>query len=195
MRKTLCRLVAVFLCVLLVFQNANGVFAEILRDPTEGIVLSVPTELQDGADYFFIRENSVVISENSKDKVYIPIQRTGNLDREGEITLKLIDLTSRHDVNYKAEIFREHPEEGLDVGDMSVLDVVQHASYQEEFTPVEENELGQAVYDQGGAEVVDAEGDKVGDLPATPVDEAGNPIEPAANETETEASTQTQTRG
>ena len=163
MKKTLTRLIAVLLCALLLFQNGESIVAYALEDPTQRIAISVPEELQDGHSYFFIREQVHSISEKSGDKLYIPIQRTGDLSGEAEVTLKLIDVTSRHGVNYEEKIYREKPASEIEVGDVSILDLALSAEYQEEFEPLDEEELVQTVSELGG-DFVDAEGNVVGEL-------------------------------
>ena len=73
-------------------------------NPTEDIELTVPKNLQDGNNYVFIRENVWSISEKSGEKLYIPVQRTGDLSGEADVELKVIDITARHGVNYDIEI-------------------------------------------------------------------------------------------
>jgi hypothetical protein len=46
----------------------------------------VPDSLQDGSNYFFIREDHT-ISETSAEKLYIPIQRTGDTSEAADVTL------------------------------------------------------------------------------------------------------------
>ena len=107
--KRITRYLALLLAIVMFLQLADTsiVYAaeevEKVLDPASQIELSVPESLQDGGNYFFIRENHT-ISENSSEKLYIPIQRAGDLSEEAEVTLKLIDVTSRHDVNYTETI-------------------------------------------------------------------------------------------
>ena len=123
MRKKLTRIIAVLLCAVMFLQLSDGLAAFAAYDPTENIALNVPKELQDGNSYFFIQASAYTISEKSGDKLYIPIQRTGDLDAEAEVTLKLIDVTARHDVNYTEAIYREKPESEIEFEDVSVLDL------------------------------------------------------------------------
>ena len=90
---------------MLVFQLCDGVIAYAVEDPTADIVLTTPEELKDGS-YFFLAKSEWSASEKSSDKLYIPIQRTGDLSQEAEVTVKLVDMSSHFGVNYKAEIFR-----------------------------------------------------------------------------------------
>ena len=179
-RITKCLALLLALVMFLQLADTSIVYAaeevEKVLDPASQIELSVPESLQDGGNYFFIRENHT-ISENSSEKLYIPIQRAGDLSEEAEVTLKLIDVTSRHDVNYTETIYREKPESEIEFGDVSVLDLTLSAHYQEEFEPLSENELAQAVYETGGGDFVDADGNVIGSVTGFPLDEDGNPIE------------------
>ena len=177
MRKTLTRIIAVLLCAMMLLQLSDGLVAFAAYDPTERIELTVPDGLQNGNSYFFIRESTFSVSEKSTEKLYIPIQRTGNLNEEAEVTLKLIDVTSRHDVNYTEAIYREKPETTIEFGDVSVLDLTLSADYQEEFEPIDEDVLAEAVYNTGGGDFVDADGNVVGTVTGFPLDENGDPIE------------------
>ncbi|MBQ6530875.1 MAG: hypothetical protein IJI39_08150, partial [Clostridia bacterium] len=69
-------------------------------DPTRDIALKVPEKYQDGGNWFFIAEPNWTASEKSDETMYIPIQRTGGLDSEADVVLKIADLSAKHDVNY-----------------------------------------------------------------------------------------------
>ena len=174
--KRITKCLSLLLAIVMFLQLADTsiVYAaeevEKALDPAGQIELRVPESLQDGGSYFFIRE-SHSISEKSADKLYIPIQRAGDLSGETEVTLKLIDVTARHDVNYTEAIYREKPDSEIEFGDVSVLDLTLSADYQEEFEPLDEDTLVQAVSEQGG-DFVDAEGNVVGSLTAIPQEEA-----------------------
>ena len=76
---------AVFLVIAMCLPMPGmNVFAMEANDLAAGINLIVPEELQDGNNYFFIRESGQMISEKSTDKLYIPVQRTGKLEEEAE---------------------------------------------------------------------------------------------------------------
>ena len=62
----------------MVLQMSDSLIAFALENPTQNIVLSVPDTLQDGGNYFFIREDYTA-GEHSQEKIYIPIQRPGLL--------------------------------------------------------------------------------------------------------------------
>ena len=71
MKKKLTRYLATCLSIILCLQmfDLGIAFAANAPDPTAGINLIVPEELQDGNNYFFIRESGQMISEKSTDKV------------------------------------------------------------------------------------------------------------------------------
>ena len=185
MNKTITRLLAVLLCLIMVFQLSDGVIAFALEDPTREIEISVPDSLQDGGNYFFIRED-YSISERSEEKLYVPIQRTGDISGEADITLKLVDMTSHYGVNYTAKIYHESTEPALDYDGVALVDAFRNAESLEEVDPDElTNEVGQAVYDAGGADFVGENGEVIGRVTAVPLDEEGDPIpeENAADDT------------
>ncbi|MBO4897862.1 MAG: S-layer homology domain-containing protein [Clostridia bacterium] len=146
-------------------------------NPTWDSTLVVPEKYRDGGNWFFIAQPDWWASENDSEPMYIPIQRTGDLDSEADITLKVIDLTAKHDVNYKAEIFRENTEAQVEYADMSVKDLALNED--NEYTEVEttdENGMGAAINEMGGADILDGSGTVIGSVTATPLDENGNPI-------------------
>ncbi len=59
---------------------------------------------------------------------------------------------------------------------MAVVDIVQNADGQEEVADPDPNELGQALVDSGGMDMVDTAGNTVGRITAQPLDENGNPV-------------------
>lgn len=146
-------------------------------DPTRDIVLKVPEKYKDGGNWFFIAEPNWSASEKSDETMYIPIQRTGGLDSEADVVLKIADLSSKHDVNYTAEIYRDDAEPETDFVDMSVKELVLGEDVTtEEFEPTDENKLGEIIHETGGAALTDANGSIIGSVTATPLDENGNPI-------------------
>ena len=186
MKRTLTRLLAVLLCAMMLFQSSENVITFALADPTEKIVLSVPKTLQDGENYFFIREDHTV-SENSREKLYIPIQRTGDLSGEADVTLKLVDMTAHYGVNYTAEIHDAAVDPTLDLYGVAVVDLFQNGEY-EEIDPKEYNDaIGQAVYEAGGADILTTDGERIGRLSGFPLDEDGNPVIAEEENAETSA--------
>ncbi len=145
-------------------------------NPAEQIELTVPEKLRDGSNYCFIRQDAFQIGEKSAEKLYIPIQRSGELDAEADVTLKVIDLSAHHGVNYAMQIYKDNVEPEMEFGDVALVDLVQNAEEQAEFEPIDEDTLGEIVYEQGGAELLDAEGNPLGVITAQPLDENGNPI-------------------
>lgn len=175
MKKAFTRLLAVFLCTLMLFQSSEGIIAPVFADPAIDIPLSVPQTLQDGGNYFFIRED-FSISEKSTDKLYIPIQRTGDVSAAADITLKLVDMTAHYGVNYTAEIYKAETEPVLELGGVSVVDLFLNGEY-EEIEPDEFNDaIGQAVYEEGGADLLSTDGEVIGHLTGFPLDDEGNPV-------------------
>ena len=188
MKSTVKRLVASVLSALMVFQTAQLTMAyaadavDRAVNPAEQLELSVPVELQDGESYIFFGHTAYLLSENSKEKTYIPIQRTGDLSEEADVTVKLVDLTSHYGENYTFSIYKEKIEPVMEYGDVSIVDMVQTADYIEEIESSTEEEVGQILYANGGADIVDKDENVVGRITAIPLDEDGNPIEEDADE-------------
>ena len=177
------------LALLMLLQVCPGgvVFAANRADkafnPAEQIPLTVPERFQDGGNWFFIPESSYAASEKSTEKIYIPIQRTGNLETEADVVLKVTDISAKHDVNYTVEIYKEDVDPAVLFDDMSLVDLIQNADGQEEYEPVaDENEFGELVNAAGGAQIVDEDGNVLGTVTATPLDENGNPIADSGDE-------------
>ena len=147
-------------------------------NPAERIELTVPEQFQDGGNWFFIPEQGYTASEKSEEKIYIPIQRSGDLEAEADVILKVTDISAKHDVNYTVELYKDDTEPDTVLDDASLVDLIQSADGQEEYEPVaDENEFGEIINAAGGADIVDEEGNVVGTVTATPVDENGSPIE------------------
>ena len=106
--------------------------------------------------------------------MYVPVQRSGNLDEEAEVTLKVIDLSARHDVNYTMEVCDSDVEPVIDVADTSLLDIVQNAEGISEEEMPTESDLGAMLQESGGAQIVDTEGNPIGSVTATAVNENGD---------------------
>ena len=193
MRTMLKKSVALLMVLLLMLQVSEASIAYAVDEvdkkfnPTDHIDLTVPERFQDGGSWFFIPEASYTTSEKSSEKLYIPVQRTGDLDAETEVTLKVTDLSAHHDENYTVELYKEEADPEIVFDDVAVVDVMQNADGVEEIETVEDqNELGELIHENGGAALVDGEGNSVATITANPVDENGNPIveetksEPAA---------------
>ena len=139
------------------------------------IDLPVPEALRDG-NYFFISQGNFTISEKSNEKLYIPIQRTGDLSGEAEVTLKLVDMTSHYGVNYTAEIKDEDIEPFKMFGDISLVDIIKdNPDTTYEAVEVSENELGQMIHDAGGMAILDSEENVIGNVTATKAGEEEEP--------------------
>ena len=154
--------------------------------------LPVPDSLKDG-NYFFIGSNTWSISEKSTQKLYIPIQRTGDLSKEASVTLKLIDMTSHKGVNYKAEILNENVEGIAEFGDVSMVDLIKDnadTTYETEEATTED--LDTIIKESGGSiDVVDGNNNVVGHITdnnskedAASQDAADKSDQPADNETD-----------
>jgi len=89
MKRILRSLLVLLLSVAMMMPNADILIAYALSVPFDRSELTVPEELQDGNSWYFIHENTYQVSEKSGEKLYIPIQRTGDLSREGDVSLKL----------------------------------------------------------------------------------------------------------
>ena len=125
-----------------VVQAANEVDKAL--NPAEQIPLTVPERFQDGGNWFFIPEQSYAASEKSEEKIYIPIQRSGDLETETAVILKVSDISARHDVNYLVEIYKEDADPAILFDDQSLVDLIQNADGQEEVEPVaDENEFAE----------------------------------------------------
>jgi len=115
-------------------------------DPTRNIVLDVPEKYQDGGNWFFIAQPGWTASEKSSETLYIPVQRAGDLGSEADITLKVIDLSAKHDVNYTAELYNDDTEAQIAYADMSVKELTLGDDVEiEEVEPTDENNLGQMI--------------------------------------------------
>ena len=186
-RKLLALLLAIVLSVQL-GQVALATAAEEVRivlDPTSQIELSTPDDLSEG-NWFFIRSNQFEISETSEEKLYIPIQRAGDLSEAASVTLKLADITSHFGVNYKAEIFRVKQEATAELGEFSLVNAIyENQDAVQEVPELTEEEAATLIEEQGGAEVTDAAGNLLGSVSAgNDSDEAltlvSEELEPAA---------------
>ena len=191
MKHYLQKTLALLLAFLMLFEVGEMGIAFAVEDidravnPAKYIELTVPEKFQDGGNWFFIPEAYYSTSEKSTEKLYIPIQRTGDLDAETEVTLKVTDLSARHDVNYTVEIYKETIDPEIVFDDQSIVALIQSADGIEEIeTAEDESALGELVYENGGADLVDGEGNTIATITATPLDENGNPI---VEETETPA--------
>ena len=176
MHKAFTRFIAVMLTAVMFLQVSDGVLAYAAEDPTGSIELTVPESLQDGQNYFFIRQESFTISEKSREKLYIPIQRTGDTGDEAEVTLKVIDMSARWGENYTADIYRDRQDPEAVHDGLNVRDLFENADEQEESEALDENELGEILTETGGAEIVTPDGEPVGTVTAVPLDENGEPI-------------------
>ena len=116
-------------------------------NPAEHIELTVPEKFQTGENLFFIAQADWATSEKDGETLYIPIQRSGDLDAEGDVTLKIVDLTAKHDVNYTAEIYKEAVDAEIFLADLSVKEIALTADEQEEIEPSSENEFGELIYE------------------------------------------------
>ena len=182
-RITKCLALLLALVMFLQLADTSVVYAveevEKALDPASQIELTVPDSLQDGANYFFIREDHS-ISEKSSEKLYIPIQRTGDLSEAADVTLKLVDMTSHFGVNYDAEIYHQKIEPAVDYDGVAMVDAFLNADSIEEVDLDEmADEAAQAVYDAGGADFVGADGEVIGTVSAYPLDGDGEPVQAA----------------
>ena len=182
MKKFFRNAIAMVLALLMLIQAGEYGIAWAVEEvdkavnPAEHIEITVPERFKDGENWFFIPESGYMTSEKSTEKLYIPIQRAGDLDAEAEVTLKVIDLSARHDVNYQVEIYREEVDPEIIFGAESIVDLIQNADSFEEVETPDENDLGEMIYEYGGADIVNAKGETVGTVTATPLDENGRPI-------------------
>ena len=171
------RLMSVFLSIVMCLQMSElSIFAMETYDPALQIDLSVPVELQDGNNYFFIGKSGYTIGEKSREKQYIPVQRTGNLEEEAEVTVKVVDLTARNGENYQLKIADERIRPELVYGGKAVIDLIQDGYDQQEVETMDENQFAESVYEAGGAELMDADENPVGLFKTYPLDENGNRI-------------------
>ena len=86
MKKLLKRAVSVMLALVFLLQMGDFCIAYAVGEldralnPTAQIELTVPARFQDGGNWFFIPQTDYAASELSSESIYIPIQRTGDLD-------------------------------------------------------------------------------------------------------------------
>ena len=191
MKRFFKNTISLMLALLMLIQAGEAGIAFAVEEadkainPAEHIELTVPEKFRDGGNWFFIPKSGYTTSEKSTEKLYIPIQRTGDLDAPAEITLKVIDLSARHDVNYKVEIYKEEIDPEIIFGAEPIVDLIQNADAIEEVEIAEdENEFGEVISEYGGAEIVDGEGNTVGTVTVTPLDESGNPLVEENDDTE-----------
>ncbi len=170
MKKHLKKLFAFILAFIFTVQLSEAALAaaaeelRIVLDPTSQIVLSTPDDLAAG-NWFFIRERQLEISEKSEKKLYVPIQRTGDLSEEASVTLKLADITSHYGVNYKAEIFRVKQAPVAELGIFSLVDAIrENQDTLEEVPELSEEEMAELIERQGSADITDASGNKLGSV-------------------------------
>ncbi len=185
MRKPFVRILAALLIVLMLFQLSGESIAyaadtlDKALNPEKQIELIVPQSLQDGENYFFIREDTFTISEKSSEKLYIPIQRTGDIDAATDVTLKVIDMSAHFGVNYEARICDEKTAPVTILNGIAVIDLFLYADEQIEAEPIDEDELGTILTENGGSgDILAPDGEVVGSISAVPLDENGNPIPP-----------------
>ncbi|MBQ3708113.1 MAG: S-layer homology domain-containing protein [Clostridia bacterium] len=183
MKKAGKKILAALLSVLMILEMAQLSLASAAEaidralNPAEQIELSVPSELKDAGNYFFFAQSAYYLNETSREKVYIPVQRTGDLSEEAEVTVKVVDLTSHWGENYTFEIYKEKTDAVMEYGDVSLVDLVQNTESIDEVEQGTEEQLGEIIYLNGGMDIVDVDENVVGRVTATPLDENGNPIE------------------
>ena len=124
MKRITKSILALLLALLMLFEVGELGIAYALDgidravNPAKNIELTVPERFGDGNNWFFIPEASYTVSEKSTEKLYVPVQRTGDLDAETEVTLKVIDLSAHHDVDYSVEIYKEAVDPEIVYGDL-----------------------------------------------------------------------------
>ena len=192
MKRITKSVLALLLAFLMVFEAGELGIAYAVDEidkainPAERIELTVPEKYQTGENLFFIATADWATSERSGEAMYIPIQRVGDLDAEAEVTLKVVDLSAKHDVNYTIEVYKEAVDPEIFFVDKSIKELALEADEQMEVELGDESDLGEIIYENGEAELIDGEGNTVATVTATPLDENGNPIEeetPAEEET------------
>ena len=185
MRKHFRSGVALLLSLMLVFQLCDGVIAYAAEDPTADIVLTTPEDLKDGS-WFFIAQSDWTVSEKSNDKLYIPIQRTGDLEAEASVDLKLVDVTAHAGVNYTASIHGEDAAPETVGEGVALVDIIADPDEQTEIDKDELEAASQAALDQGG-QIVDSEGSPVGGIKSDDSLEAEASQQAEAGETPADA--------
>ncbi len=168
MKRTCKKLLALLLALVFSVQFGELAMAaateeiRIALDPTSQIRLAVPEDLSEG-NWFFIRERQFEISETSGEKLYVPIQRTGDLSGEASVVLKLADITSHYGVNYKAEIYRLNQEPTAELGEFSLVDTIyENQDTLSEVPELSEEEMEELIAQQGEVEITDAAGNMLG---------------------------------
>ena len=136
--------VALLLAVLMLFETGEAAIAfaaeEVDRalNPAEHLELTVPERFQDGRNWFFFPEPGYNVSEKNSEKLYIPIQRTGDLSAEADVVLKVTDVTAKHDVNYKVELYKDSAAPEIFLEDISIKDIAVTVAKLLEVSPAKE---------------------------------------------------------
>ncbi|MBR2521189.1 MAG: S-layer homology domain-containing protein [Oscillospiraceae bacterium] len=160
--------------VLLLALAAQSVVVSALADeldPTNKLTLFVPNavrqlvEANEGLSCYYLQETSYSVPETG-DKLYIPIQRTGDVSREGHITVKLIDMSSHYDVNYRADFFRVDAETVNEYEPVAMIDLLSDPENVEEIGKDEMDAVMALAEQQGGVDIVDSAGNVVGEMTA-----------------------------
>ena len=174
---------ALLLALVLVFQVGELGIAYAIEEvnravnPADYIELTVPEQYQTGENLFFIDTADWAVGERSGETLYIPIQRVGDLEAEADVVLKVSDVTARHDVNYTVELYKDDTEPELVLDDQALVELIINADDQIEYEPIEDEEqFGELINAVGEAEILDSDGNVIGTVTATPLDENGNPI-------------------
>ena len=162
MRKRFRSGVALLLSLLLVIQLCDSVIACAVEDPTANIVLTTPEDLK-GGNWFFITQTEWTVSEKSTEKLYIPIQRTGDLEEEASVDLKLVDMTSHRGVNYTASIHKEDADTETVMDGEAMVDIIADPDELEEIDREEYAEASKELLDEGGV-LTDSEGNPIGGI-------------------------------
>ena len=180
MNRTWKKLVTFILLLAMAAQSSfiGALAAEL--DPTSKLNLTVPTavrqlvEANEGLSCYYLQETTYSVPENG-DKLYVPIQRTGDVSRAGQVTVKLIDMSSHYGVNYLAEFFRVDTEAVMEYEPIAMIDLLSDPEMVEEVSSEELEAVMALAEQQGGVDVVDSAGNVVGELTPT-----GSEAEPAA---------------
>ncbi len=171
MNRVWKKLVSVILLLALAAQSAVVSALADELDPTNKLTLFVPNavrqlvEANEGLSCYYLQETSYSVPETG-DKLYIPIQRTGDVSREGHITVKLIDMSSHYDVNYRADFFRVDAETVNEYEPVAMIDLLSDPENVEEIGKDEMDAVMALAEQQGGVDIVDSAGNVVGEMTA-----------------------------
>ena len=169
MKRVWKRLLAALVVLSMALQSSFVTTMAEELDPTRKLNLFVPNEVRqlveanEGLSCYYLQETSYSVPETGK-KLYIPIQRTGDVSQEGQVTVKLIDMSSHYDVNYRADFYRVNAKAVHEYEPIAMIDLLSDPDNVEPVSDEEMDAVMALAEQQGGVAVVDSAGNVVGDM-------------------------------